>query len=88
MLKNNKIMNFEDYKEEIKNVVTNRMISFFPQEEDFILLNYFAEINLFRDAPSTGPFSATNIPVVLVVGKTTGLVYHFSLKLLLPNLYN
>lgn len=80
-------MKYEQYKEEITNAIKEKMKLLTHNEEGFVVIKGFSEIDLDDSMPSERFFNKDSVPIVMVVGKTTGLIYTFSLKMLLPHLF-
>jgi hypothetical protein len=81
------IMIFEDYKEKIQvaieSKIANRVI---VDPEGFILVDGFINMPFQKEIGSAFVLGGPSIPSVAVVGKSTGLIHTFALKILLPNI--
>ena len=81
-------INFDEYKTEISRAIDLKVaLGLFPHEpQGFILIDGF--INIISQKPLGGALflGGPTIPTVAIVGKSTGLVYTFALKILLPNI--
>ncbi len=80
-------INFIQEKEKIQQAIEKKIAQGVISEPDgFILIEGF--INMATNDEVGGAFviGGPTIPTVAVVGKTTGLIYSFALKILLPNI--
>lgn len=75
---------FEEHKEAIKDALASNKIAFL-KDETLSIVNGFVLSPLYSEISDDAAGSAT-IPMVCVVGEKSGIMYFFSLKVLLPDL--
>lgn len=78
---------FENYKQQIITEINKKIADgVISDPEGFILIEGF--INIQQQKEITGAFivGGPTVPAVAVVGKKNGLIHHFALKVLLPNI--
>ncbi len=81
--------NFNDLKEEIKLAIDEKLkgSELLKNEGGFIfVVDGFTKIPIQDDLSTASTPYSPCIPAVTIVGKKTGLLYFFPLKLLLPEL--
>jgi hypothetical protein len=81
------VLNFEEYKPQIKNAIQKRIkTKAIADPSGFLLIDGFINMSFQQEIGSTFPIGGKTIPAVAVVGKSTGLIHTFALKVLLPNI--
>ena len=81
------VLNFEAYKERIHDAVKQRIDSkLISDPEGFILIDGFINMPFQKEIGGAFVIGGPTVPAVAVVGKSTGLVYTFALKVLLPQI--
>lgn len=81
------VVRFEDYKERIQKAIEERLLNrLLSEPEGFILIDGFANIQLQKELGGAFIIGGPTIPTVAIVGKSSGLIYTFALKVLLPNI--
>ncbi len=78
---------FEEYKEKIQAAIESKIAgrSIFDPE-GFILVDGFINMPFQKEIGSAFVLGGPTIPSIAVVGKSTGLIHTFALKILLPNI--
>jgi hypothetical protein len=80
-------INFEEYKVKVQQAIELRIEKgLLSDPEGFILIDGFVNIHYQKDMGSAFILGGPTIPAVAVVGKGSGLIYTFALKVLLPNI--
>jgi hypothetical protein len=78
---------FEELKPKIQEAIENKLKqSPIQGEEGFILIDGFFMQTLQKETSGSFVIGGPSVPSVAVVGKTTGRIYFFALKVLLPNI--
>ncbi len=78
---------FEQYKPQIEQAINLRISQgVISDPSGFILLDGFINIQLKKEMVGEFLIGGLSVPSVAVVGKSTGLVYTFALKVLIPNI--
>jgi hypothetical protein len=78
---------FEDEKENIQKEIEKKISTGVIKDPGgFILIEGFINMPTQNEVGGAFVIGGPTIPTVAVVGKTTGLVYTFALKILLPNI--
>jgi hypothetical protein len=79
--------NFEQEKEKIQQAIEKRIAQgIISDPGGFILIEGFINMPTHNEVGGAFVIGGPTIPTVAVVGKTTGLIYTFALKILLPNI--
>lgn len=80
------VKNFEDYKVQIEAAINQRISKGIISDiEGFILLDGFINMPLQKEMVGSFVIGGPTVPGVAVVGKSTGIIYTFALKILIPN---
>ncbi|MDN4165866.1 hypothetical protein QWY31_10145 [Cytophagales bacterium LB-30] len=80
-------INFEEYKAQVQQAIELRIKKgLLSDPEGFILIDGFVNIQFQKEMGGAFVIGGPTIPAVAVVGKSSGLVYTFALKALLPNI--
>lgn len=78
---------FEDYKQRITAAISTRLhTNLLPKENGFTLIEGFITQPLSKEISGSLVIGGPSIPLVAIVGNTTGQVYYFALKALLPEI--
>lgn len=78
---------FEDEKDNIQKEIEKKISTGVIKDPGgFILIEGFINMPTQNEVGGAFVIGGPTIPTVAVVGKTTGLVYTFALKILLPNI--
>ncbi len=78
---------FEDEKANIQKEIEKKISTgVIKDPAGFILIEGFINMPTQNEVGAAFVIGGPTIPTVAVVGKTTGLVYTFALKILLPNI--
>jgi len=81
------VINFEQYRPEILKALENRLkTGVISDPNGFILLDGFINMPLQKEMGGAFIIGGPTIPAVAVVGKSSGLIYTFALKVLIPNI--
>ncbi|MBC7774661.1 MAG: hypothetical protein H7246_04420 [Phycisphaerae bacterium] len=83
------VLNFEDYKTQIQDAIQKKISrgSIVPSDPDgYILIDGFFNLPFYKEVGSNIILGGPSIPAVSVVGKSTGVIHTFALKVLLPNI--
>ncbi|MCX6808919.1 MAG: hypothetical protein NTW50_04650 [Candidatus Berkelbacteria bacterium] len=76
---------FEDYKQRISDAVQRKLQSApIAGENGFTLIEGFVMQPLSNEVSGNIVIGGPTIPMVAIVGNTSGRIYYFALKLLLP----
>ena len=81
-------VNFQEYQDKIQKAIQEKVKNNTISDPDgFILLDGFISIHMQKKLSGDivlggGP----SVPAISVVGKSTGLIHTFALKILLPNI--
>ena len=80
-------INFEQYKQQIQLAIEQRIKQkVISDSQGFILLDGFINIQLQKDMAGSIVIGGPSVPSVAVVGKSSGLIHTFALKVLIPNI--
>jgi hypothetical protein len=80
-------ISFEQYKEQIQTAIELRIKQGIIKDSlGFILIDGFINISYTKDITNSLMVGGPSIPSVAVVGKSSGLIHTFALKVLLPNI--
>lgn len=79
---------FTDIKDELKRELRKKLPSMpvSGEKEGFTLIEGFMAIPILSELSNDMATCGQNIPAVVLVGNSTGLLYTFSLKTILPNI--
>jgi hypothetical protein len=78
---------FDQEKEKIQKAIEKKISSgVISDPEGFILIEGFINMPTQNEVGGAFVLGGPTIPTVAVVGKTTGLIHTFALKILLPNI--
>lgn len=78
---------FEELKPKIQEAIENKLKKFPIQgEEGFILVDGFFMFPFQKEISGAFVIGGPSVPAVAIVGKTTGRIYYFALKVLIPDL--
>lgn len=78
---------FDELKDKIQQEIEKKINSgVIKDPEGFILIEGFVNMPTQNEVGGAFVIGGPTIPTVAVVGKSTGLVYTFALKILLPNI--
>jgi hypothetical protein len=81
------VINFETHKGEIQAAIQSKIeAGVITDPSGFILIDGFINTPIQKDVGNTYLLGGPAIPAVAVVGKSTGLIYTFALKVLLPQI--
>lgn len=84
--KHMKVVNFDDYKDEI-NKALNIKVQMLPHDPaGYSIVGGFLTQPIQQEVGSSFTIGGPVLPTIAVVANTSGLVYHFTLKSILPNL--
>lgn len=80
-------INFETYKLEIQQAIELRIKQgIISDPSGFVLLEGFIHTPLQMEIGGAFVIGGQMVPTVAVVGKSTGLIYSFALKVLIPRI--
>jgi len=80
-------INFEQYKERIQQAIESRIKQgLISDPQGFILLDGFINIQLQKEMAGAFVIGGPSVPSVAVVGKSSGLIHTFALKVLIPEI--
>lgn len=80
-------VDFEQYKTQIEDAINIRIKNGSIKDPlGFILIDGFINMSFNKKIENSIIVGGPSVPCVSVVGKSTGLVYTFALKVLLPNI--
>lgn len=80
-------INFEQYKSQILTALESKLkIAGISDPNGFILLEGFINMPLQKEMGGAFVIGGPTVPAVAVVGKTTGLIHTFALKVLIPDI--
>lgn len=78
---------FDQEKDNIQKAIEKKITSgVINDPEGFILIEGFINMPTQNEVGGAFVLGGPTIPTVAVVGKTTGLIHTFALKILLPNI--
>lgn len=78
---------FSDIKEKIQAALEKKLKqSIIPNEDGFTLIEGFMSWNLQPEISNKVVIGGPNVPVVGVLGNTSGRIYTFALKAILPDI--
>lgn len=81
------MVNFDDYKTQIQSAIQQKIATgIISDPQGFILIDGFINISMQKELSGSLMIGGPTIPTVAVVGKSTGIMYTFALKVLLPNI--
>jgi hypothetical protein len=81
------VIKFDEYKEEIQHAIQAKITGgAISDPAGFILIDGFINMPFHKEFGGGFTIGGPTIPAVAVVGKTTGLIHTFALKVLLPNI--
>lgn len=81
------VINFEAYKGQIQTAIQQRITQgVISDPSGFILLDGFINMPLQKEMGGAFVIGGPTVPAVAVVGKSTGIVHTFALKVLIPNI--
>ena len=77
---------FEELKPRIQKAIEAKLKgSPIAGEDDFILVDGFFMLGFQKEISGSFVIGGPSVPAVAIVGKTTGRIYYFALKVLLPD---
>jgi len=80
-------ISFESLKSQIQNAVQNKITAGVISDSlGFILIDGFINLPIQKEVGGAFVIGGPTIPAIGVVGKSSGLIYTFALKALLPNI--
>jgi hypothetical protein len=82
-------LKFENYKKEITDALDKRLKapgSPFVGESGFALIDGFFNQPFQKEMSGNFIIGGPTLPMIAIVGNTTGRIYFFALKVLLPNI--
>jgi len=78
---------FEEHRKQIEDAVNIRIKNGSIKDPlGFILIDGFINMSYNKKVENSIVVGGPSVPCISVVGKSTGLVYTFALKVLLPNI--
>lgn len=78
---------FEEHRKQIEDAINNRIKNgSINDPSGFILIDGFVNMSYNKRIDNSIVVGGPSVPCISVVGKSTGLVYTFALKVLLPNI--
>lgn len=78
---------FEEYKKQIEDAINARIKEGYIKDPiGFILLDGFINFTYNKKLDNSIIVGGPSVPCVSVVGKATGLIHTFAVKVLLPNI--
>lgn len=81
------VINFEAYKTQIQTAIESKITTgVISDPAGFILIDGFINMPFQKEMGGAFVIGGPSIPAVAVVGKSTGLIHTFALKILLPNI--
>lgn len=81
------VLNFETYKGQIQSAIQQRISSgIISDPAGFILIDGFINMPFQKEMGGAFVIGGPTVPAVAVVGKSTGVIHTFALKVLLPNI--
>jgi hypothetical protein len=81
------VINFEQYKPKILAAIESKLkIGAISDPNGFILIDGFINMPLQKEMGGAFVIGGPTVPAVAVVGKSTGLIYTFALKVLIPDI--
>jgi hypothetical protein len=81
------VINFEAYKVQIQNAIQQRISTgVISDPAGFILIDGFINMPFQKEMGGAFVIGGPTVPAVAVVGKSTGVINTFALKVLLPNI--
>ncbi len=81
------VINFEAYKGQIQAAIQQRITQgLISDPAGFILLDGYINLPLQKEMGGAFVIGGPTVPAVAVVGKSTGIVHTFALKVLIPNI--
>ena len=81
------VINFEVYKDQIQTAIQSKIATgAIADPAGFILIDGFINMPFQEEIGGAFVIGGPTIPAVAVVGKSTGLIHTFALKVLLPNI--
>ncbi len=80
-------ISFEQYKTQIQNAIQQRIaIGVISDPQGFIIIDGFVNMPFQKEMGGAFVIGGPTVPAVAVVGKSTGQIHTFALKVLLPNI--
>ncbi|WP_028524546.1 hypothetical protein [Runella limosa] len=80
------VLGFEIYKAQIQNAIESKIASgVISDPAGFILIDGFINMPFQKEIGGAFVIGGPTVPAVAVVGKSTGLIHSFALKILLPH---
>lgn len=81
------VINFETYKAQILQAIDAKIkAGVISDPAGFILIEGFVNMPTQKEVGGAFMIGGTTIPTVAVVGKSTGLIHSFALKVLIPQI--
>lgn len=82
------IKKFEDLQSEIQKAIEQKVLipgRLNSDPQGYILVEGFFNLPIQNDLGGGVILGGTTVPVVAIIGKTTGMMHYFALKALLPD---
>lgn len=80
-------INFEEYKVKVQQAIELRIKNgILSDPEGFIIIDGFVNIQFQKEMGGAFVIGGPTIPAVAIVGKSSGLVFTFALKALIPEI--
>ncbi len=81
------VINFEQYKSQIQAAIESKIkLGSISDSQGFILIDGFINMPFQKEMGGAFIIGGPTVPAVAVVGKSTGLIHTFALKVILPNI--
>ncbi len=81
------VINFEQYRSQIQTAIESKIkLGSISDPQGFILIDGFINMPFQKEMGGAFVIGGPTVPAVAVVGKSTGLIYSFALKVILPNI--
>lgn len=82
-----RIIKFSEIKDELQTALNEKLrLAPIPNDDGFTLIEGFMTMPLQGEVSNNVIIGGPSIPVVGIVGNTSGRIYTFALKVVLPNL--
>ena len=83
-----KTVKFLEIKKELQDKIQEKLkLSPIPNEAGFTLIDGFTNLSLQEDISNNVIIGGPSIPMVGIVGNTSGRIYTFALRILMPDLW-
>lgn len=81
------VLNFDQLKNQIETAIEERLKKgIISDQSGFILIDGFINMPFQKELGNAFQIGGPTVPGVAIVGKSTGLIYTFALKVLLPQI--